>query len=238
MYFFFGISDHKPILFPCNKSFSDDFNKSDKASKWSTHICNTKRSSILSHNYFSVLADELETKSNILTADDMVDKFLNTSEKIGKDINVFVPSKLSSSAFHCPYYIKKLSHEKPFSNCANIDEYIDQFNKLHKLCKTLKKVKSKFRSKRYKANIFNIGNIFLNKEYRKGWNSLRKISKPSYSSSAPATIKSKEGFEILSPSKQLKRWAEHYNDLASETNGHSLDREYWNYKFKSDFLEH
>ncbi|OUM61257.1 hypothetical protein PIROE2DRAFT_12798 [Piromyces sp. E2] len=54
---FFGISDHKPILFSCNKSFSDDFNISDKASKWSTHICNTKRSSILSHNYFSVLAE-------------------------------------------------------------------------------------------------------------------------------------------------------------------------------------
>ncbi|OUM66093.1 hypothetical protein PIROE2DRAFT_6805 [Piromyces sp. E2] len=81
------------------------------------------------------------------------------------------PLKLSGSAFHCPYYIKKLSHEKHLAS----------------------------------------------------------LNKPSYSSSAPATIKSKEEFEILSPSRQLKRWAEHhYKDLASDTNRHSVDREYWN----------
>lgn len=231
---FFGISDHKPILLSCKKSFSDDFNKTETSLKWSTHICNTKKSDILSHNSFAILAEELESKSDTLSADDMIEKFLNTSEKIGKDIKAFIPAKFSGSAFHCPYFIKKLSHEKhlaflnikPLSNCANIDNYLNQFDKYKKLCKILSKVKSKFRSTRFKANILNIGKLFINKEYRKGWKSLKKISKPTYSSLAPATIKSKEGFEIISPSSQLKRWAEHYKDLASDSSGHSLDRQY------------
>eukprot|EP00833_Pecoramyces_ruminatium_P008357 jgi/Orpsp1_1/1182389/evm.model.c7180000081096.1 len=119
-----------------------------------------------------------------LTADEMVEKFINTSNNIGKDIKAFIPTDLKGSAFHCPFYIKKLSHEKhiafqnikPFFNCENVDKYLEQFNKYEKLCKLIKKVKSKFRS---------------------------------------------------------ARWAEYYQDLASDPSGHSLDRNYWNYTLRN-----
>ena len=96
----------------------------------------TKNSDILSHNYFSILANDLDSHFNSLTADEMVEKFINTADNIGKDIKAFIPTDLKGSAFHCPYYIKKLSHEKhiafriikPYFNCENVDNYLEQFN--------------------------------------------------------------------------------------------------------------
>ena len=161
---FYGISDHKPILLSCNKVLSDGFIRPTKVSKWSTHICKTKNSDILSHNYFSILENDLDSHYNSLTADEMVEKFINTANNIGKDIKAFIPTNLKGSAFHCPYYIKKLSHEKhiafrnikPYFNCENVDNYLEQFNKYEKLCKLIKKTKSKFRSARFKDNIVKI----------------------------------------------------------------------------------
>ena len=61
----------------------------------------------------------------------------------------------------------------------------EQFNKYEKLCKLIKKTKSKFRSARYKANIVKIGNYFLNKDFKNGWRCLKKkMTKPSYSSTS------------------------------------------------------
>ena len=156
---FYGISDHKPIILSCNKVLSDGFIRPAKVSKWSTHICKTKNSDILSHNYFSILANDLDSHYNSLTADEMVEKFINTANNIGKDIKAFIPTNLKGSAFHCPYYIKKLSHEKHIAfrnNCENVDNYLEQFNKYEKLCKLIKKTKSKFRSARFKDNIVKI----------------------------------------------------------------------------------
>jgi len=45
---------------------------------------------------------------------------------------------------------------KPFFNCENVDNYLEQFNIYEKLCKLIKKAKSNFRSARYKANILKI----------------------------------------------------------------------------------
>ena len=54
----------------------------------------------------------------------------------------------------------------PYFNCENVDNYLEQFNKYEKLCKLIKKTKSKFRSARFKANIVKIGNYFLNKDFK------------------------------------------------------------------------
>jgi len=104
----------------------------------------------------------------------MGENFINIVNNIGKVIKAFIPTNLKGSTFHCPYYIKKLSHEKqiafqnikPFFNCENVDNYLEQFNKYEKLCKLIKKTKSKFRSASYKANIVKICNYFLNKDFK------------------------------------------------------------------------
>ncbi|OUM67183.1 hypothetical protein PIROE2DRAFT_5451 [Piromyces sp. E2] len=77
-------------------------------------------------NYFSVLANELESHEYNLSADEMVDKFLETSNDIGKEIKAIIPSNLKGLFFHCPQYIKNLSHEKhiayknikPLADCS------------------------------------------------------------------------------------------------------------------------
>jgi len=87
-----------------------------------------KNSDILSHNYFSISANDLDSHYNSLMADKMVENFINTANNIGKDIKAFIPINLKGSAFYCPYYIKKLSHEKhiafrnikPYFNCENV----------------------------------------------------------------------------------------------------------------------
>ena len=101
----------KDVKSSCKKDPSDNFKKPSKVFKWSKHLCNTKCSSILSHNYFSVLDDELSSNQNNLSADNMVQKFIDTSNAIGKDIKALVPTSQHIPDFHCPYYIRKLSHE-------------------------------------------------------------------------------------------------------------------------------
>ena len=133
---FYCISDHKPILLSCNKVLSDGFISPVKVSKWSTHICKTKNSAILLHNFYLILANDLDSHYNSLTSDEMVEKFINTVNNIWKDIKAFISTNLKGSAFHCPYYIKKLSLEKhiafrnikPYYNCENVDNYLEQFN--------------------------------------------------------------------------------------------------------------
>jgi len=147
-----------------------------KTFKWSNHICNTQNTNIQSHNYFSVLASNLESKFDETSADDMVKEFINTSINVGKEIKAFIPSKFKGPAFHCPEYVKKISiakhlaykNIKPFSDCPSIDAYLDQFTQYYKLYKALKKLKSTLRSNRYKANIVKISN------YSRGWRSLKK----------------------------------------------------------------
>ena len=83
------ISDHYPIFLSCNKNFSVGFNKSKKNFKWSKHICNSQNINILSHNCFSVLASNIEFKSDETPADDMVKEFINSSISVGKEIKAF-----------------------------------------------------------------------------------------------------------------------------------------------------
>lgn len=77
---FHGVSDHNPIIVSCKKGSFVNFKSQSSVKKWSTHICNTKCKDILSHNYFSVLANEFESNKDIISADEIVDKFLDTSK--------------------------------------------------------------------------------------------------------------------------------------------------------------
>ncbi|ORX76794.1 hypothetical protein BCR32DRAFT_283802 [Anaeromyces robustus] len=141
-----------------------------KKSTWSKHICNTKTHDILTHNYFEILAADLESNMDEFSTDEMINKFVETLNKVGKNIKSFHPCKIER----------------------------------------IKKIKSKIRAARYKANIISIGNHFLKKEYRLGWRDLKKLAKPSYSKTPSHVIKSKFGNDIVSPREQISRWAEHY----------------------------
>ena len=69
------------------------------------------------------------------------------------------------------------------------------------------------------------------------------MAKPLCSSTPPTCIKSKFGQDIISPIKQLDRWAEYYKDLASDPSDHSLNRNFWihvlrNISLRSSTLEY
>lgn len=99
----------------------------------SSHIYNTKCRDILSHNYFSLLGNEFESDKNNISADEMVDKFLDTSNEIGKSIKAFVPLELKEAMFHYLCYInfieeKHLAYDyiKLLPNCPSVESYLDQ----------------------------------------------------------------------------------------------------------------
>ena len=76
--------------------------------------------------------------------------------------------------------------------------------------------------------IYSISECFLKNDAQRGWSGLKKISKPSYSpSQSPVYIKDKEGNVLVSQEDQLNRFAEHYEELASDITGHSLNENYW-----------
>jgi len=57
---------------------------------------------------------------------------------------------------------------------------------------------------------------------------MKKLTKPTYSSTQfNMYIKDKNGNFLTSQNEQLNRFAEHYQDLASDVTGHSLDDQYW-----------
>jgi hypothetical protein len=60
----------------------------------SKHICDTQNANVLSHNYFSVLASNLESKFDETSADDMVKEFINSLISVGKEIKAFFPLKI------------------------------------------------------------------------------------------------------------------------------------------------
>jgi len=110
---FNDISDHFPLILSCKKDDSEGFRAPtpSRRFKWSQHMCNEKHNEIFSSNYFSILLNEFNDNKE-LSSNKMVNKFIETANKVGDKVHDRVPCDLKGSAFHCPYYVKKLSHEK------------------------------------------------------------------------------------------------------------------------------
>ena len=111
---FNDISDHFPLILPCQKDDSEGFHAPtpSRRFKWSQHMCKEKKNEILSNNYFSILLNEFD--DNELSSNEMVNKFMETLKKqvIKFMLEFLVILKVQLTT--CLYYIKKLSHEKAY----------------------------------------------------------------------------------------------------------------------------
>ena len=175
--------------------------------------------------------------SNNNSASTMVSKLLDTANKIGDDICSRIPSNLKGSPFHCPHYIKKLSHVKhtlykkikEFSiDMNNLDEFLELNKEYSDLCEKIIYIKKSIRRNCFTKAVKSVCTHFSNNDSRRGWSGLKKLSKPSYSSStSPNFIYDLNGNPLVSPVDQLKRFGEHYQLLASDVTKHSLDKSYW-----------
>ena len=174
-----------------------------------------------------------------LSSNEMVNKFIETANKVGDKVHARVPCDLKGSAFHCPYYIKKLSHEKHVafneiknfslgSNLENLDEFLNLLREYKNICGKVRSIKFSIKSKQFHQSIESACNDFSNKNARSAWLKLKKLSRPMYSNSISSSVlKDKQGNFLFSHSDQLNRFAEHYSELASDVTQHSLDNEYW-----------
>jgi len=143
---FNDISDHFPLILSCKKDDSEGFRAPtpSRRFKWSQRMCNEKHNEIFSSNYFSILLNEFDDNKE-LSSNEMVNKFIETANKVGDKVHARVPCDLKGSAFHCPYYIKKLSHEKHVafneiknfslgSNLENLDEFLNLLREYKNIC--------------------------------------------------------------------------------------------------------
>jgi len=122
----------------------------------------------------------------------------------------FVPSDLKDSAFHCPYYIKKLSHEKhdacyeikEFSlgpNHENLDEFLNLLHEYKNICGKVRSIKFFIKSKQFHQSIESACNDFRNKNASSAWLKLKKLSHPMYSNSISSSVlKDKQGNFLFS----------------------------------------
>ena len=96
------------------------------------------------------------------------------------------------------------------------------------LCEKIIYIKKSIRRNRFTKAVKSVCTHFSNNDSRRGWSGLKKLSKPSYSSStSPNFIYDLNGNPLVSPVDQLKRFGEHYQLLASDVTKHSLDKSYW-----------
>ena len=111
---------------------------------------------------------------------------------------------------------------------SNLQEFCDLSKEYRVLSDYIISIKRNIRIIRFKNLIHSIDECFLKNDAQRGLSELKKISKPSYSpSQSPVYIKDKEGNVIVSQEDQLNRFAEHYEELASDITGHSLNENYW-----------
>jgi len=134
---FSDISDHFPLILSCMKDDSEGFHAltPSRRFKWPQHMCNEKQHEIFSSNCFSILLNEFVDNEE-LSSNEMVNKFIEMAYKVGDKVHARVPCDLKGSAFHCPYYIKKLSHKKHVAfykiknfplgpNLENLDDFLN-----------------------------------------------------------------------------------------------------------------
>ena len=153
---FNDLSDHFPLILSCRKADPEGFQTPPpkKTFRWSNKVCKTKCHDIFSHNLFSALAEDFSSNNDSTSS--MVNKFLDTANKIGDEINARIPSDLEGSSFHCPHYIKKLSHLKHNyfkkikefslnSNLSNINEFLSLNKEYSDICDKIKSIKSNIR---------------------------------------------------------------------------------------------
>jgi len=129
----------------------------------------------------------------------MVNKFIEIANKVGDKVHARVPCDLKGSAFHCPYYIKKLSHEKHVAfneiknfslgpNLENLDEFLNLLREYKNICDKVRSIKFSIKLKQFHQSIESVCIDFRNKNARSAWLKLKKLSHPMYSNSISSSV--------------------------------------------------
>ena len=105
---------HKPLVVYCKKTTIDEsFLLPKKFVRWDRYKCLDLRNEICDHNKFEILSKELGNKE--LSIDCVIEKFINTTNSIVKDLSIISSKEIRKAMFRMSrkiYCLQSIKHIK------------------------------------------------------------------------------------------------------------------------------
>jgi len=150
-----SVSDHKPLMVYCKKIATDEsFLLPKKFVRWDRYKCLEQKKEICHHNKFEILREEIENEE--LSIDCVIEKFINTTNSIAKDLSITSSTEIRkamfrmSRKFYCLQKVKHIRYKqiKSFVSANDSNEFAKIVDSNNRLCESIHKKCNEFRKKR------------------------------------------------------------------------------------------
>jgi len=146
--------------------------------RWDRNKCLEQKKEICHHNKFEILSEEIGNEE--LSIDCVIEKFINTTNSIAKDLSITSSSEIRKAMFRMSqknYCLQKVKHIK----YKQIKRFVYEFAKIvdsyNRLCESIHKKCNEFRKKEYLYWIKIGCSLALKKDSRKTWKWVKKNAK-------------------------------------------------------------
>ena len=154
-----SLSDHKPLVVYCKKTTTDkSFLLPKKFVKWDRYKCLLLQKEICQYNKFEILCEELGNEE--LSVDCVIEKFINITNSIAKDLSIISSIEIRKSKFgisHKIYCLQKVKHIKYkqikcYVSANDSNEFAKTNDSFNRPCVSIHKKCNKFGKKVYLIN--------------------------------------------------------------------------------------
>jgi len=231
---YYPVSDHKPLILKGKSIPSDDFLVPKKVLRWDRVKCLNERESILNNNRFQILDNLLNDPNS--SSDILSKEFVSTAFAIANDLNITSYDEIIKASFHMSQGIfnlqkikMKLYRELTKKNSLHdLSSFLNKVDKYLNLCKVIHKKCNEYRKQEY-LHWIKVGCEYVKSHNpKKAWKWIHRTAKTGKKFSVTSKpIKDKNGNLVSSTEEQLVVWHDHFEKLASDPSGVSLDLDSW-----------
>jgi len=141
-----SVSDHKPLMVYCKKIATDEsFLLPKKFVRWDRYKCLEQKKEICHHNKFEILREEIENEE--LSIDCVIEKFINTTNSIAKDLSITSSTEIRKAMFRMSrkiYCLQKVKHIKykqikRYVSANDSNEFAKIVDSYNRLCESIHK---------------------------------------------------------------------------------------------------
>jgi len=141
-----SVSDHKPLIVYCKKITTDEsFLLPKKFVRWDKYKCLEQKKEICHHSKFEILSEEIGNEE--LSIDCVIEKFINTTNSIAKDLSITSSTEIRKAIFKMSrknYCLRKVKHIKYkqikcYVSANDSNEFAKIVNSYNRLYKSIHK---------------------------------------------------------------------------------------------------